>query len=202
MRGSHHERRAAPGPSRAPWVVLALLLLVLAGAIGALLVRVLGLFEEPGPPRSLRDLAVVCREGRAHEQAAPYRGGAPHPAVVFGEGPSSWLTTAGEGRGEPAPEEIQVVACSSRVGRLSEEPAMACPYLSGHAVHYFAARYRVEVYEARTRRRLGDFTLDATQPHPCPVSEVFAEDEPLTEREFHPEDEAYLAGLAPFVAGR
>ena len=197
------ERRVASAPPRAAGGVLVLLLLVLAGALGTLAVLLLGLFEKEGPPQRLRDLAAVCEEERALPRAAPYREEGPHPVVVFGDGAPGWLTTAGEGRPEPDPAEIQLVACSSRVGRLSEEPAMTCHYQANHVVRRFPARYRVEVYQARTRRHLGGFTLDATEdPGHCALSEVFPEGMTEHERDLTPSEEDYREGLAPFVTGR
>jgi hypothetical protein len=153
------------------------------------------------PPQAMRDLDRVCTTGEGHARAAPYEGGTPHPAALFEEGFFS-LATAGPGRPEPAPPDVQVVACVRPAERSSHEPDAVCPYTDGRSVSYFPATYRVEVYEARTGRPLGDFTLEATDKAPgCAVSEVFPEDERHLEENLTPTDKQYETNLVEFVTG-
>lgn len=145
-------------------------------------------------------MARLCTSGEGHGRAAPYKGEAPHPAVLFTEsGIVAQLATAGPGHPEPTPEEVQVVGCVGSADRSAPEPAGVCPYRGGHAVRYFPATYRIEVYEARTARRLG--ALEATDPRGCAVSEIFPEDERHRERNLTPSDKRYEKGLADFFTG-
>jgi hypothetical protein len=157
------------------------------------------LFRGEQPPRDMRDLARVCTGGEGHGRTAPYEGEAPHPAAVFTQSGFVELAMAGPGRPEPAPEEVQVVGCVRSADRSAPASASICHYLGGHSVHYFPATYQVEVYEARTGRRLGAFTLEATEPPGCAFSEIFAEGESHREQNLTPSDKQYEQGLAEFV---
>ncbi|MFF7792273.1 hypothetical protein [Streptomyces sp. NPDC007991] len=116
-------------------------------------------------PYYLRDLASVCAQATAESDAAyaksaPYHGSAPHPAVLFAEEDDSdpVVTATGTGSDTPDPDDVQLVACS-RLERRTYD--MTCAFSHGVSVSYYKARYRVDVYEARTGRKVTARTLDA-----------------------------------------
>ncbi|MGY0064334.1 hypothetical protein ACWY4P_49245 [Streptomyces sp. LZ34] len=112
-------------------------------------------------PYYLRDLARLCtNSGGSYAKAAPYSASGPHPAVLFDEehGADPVVTSAGKGSGEPDPDEVQLVACS-RLERRKYD--MTCAFSGGWSVTYYQARYRIDVYEARTGRGVDRQTVDA-----------------------------------------
>jgi hypothetical protein len=112
-------------------------------------------------PYYLRDFARLCTNSDAsYAKAAPYSASDPHPAVLFDEehGADPVVTSAGKGSGEPDPDDVQLVACSRLERR---KPDMTCAFSGGWSVTYYQARYRIDVYEARTGRRAGSQTVDA-----------------------------------------
>ncbi|GAA2399180.1 hypothetical protein [Streptomyces coeruleofuscus] len=116
-------------------------------------------------PYYLRDLASLCAQatadsGAAYPESAAYSPSAPHPAVLFAEEHDldPVVTSTGTGSGTPDPDDVQLVACS-RLERRTYDTT--CAFSHGLSVSYYRARYRVEVYEARTGRRVTGRTLDA-----------------------------------------
>ncbi|MDO0938088.1 hypothetical protein QQY66_42575 [Streptomyces sp. DG2A-72] len=97
----------------------------------------------------------VCEDHAGYESAAAYRDPAPHPLVVFPvTGDPDFVTGP-----EPAPEDVQLVACATLIGRVSDTSIAACAYKdhsgSSYRVDYYQGRYRATVYEARTGRTVG-----------------------------------------------
>ncbi|WP_086560829.1 hypothetical protein [Streptomyces africanus] len=116
-------------------------------------------------PYYLRDLASLCAQATAgsdaaYPESAPYEARAPHPAVLFAEEHDSEpvVTSTGTGSDTPDPDDVQLVACS-RLERRTYD--MTCAFSHGVSVSYYRARYRVDVYEARTGRGVTERTLDA-----------------------------------------
>ncbi|RBM24354.1 hypothetical protein DEH69_00355 [Streptomyces sp. PT12] len=179
-------------------------------AVGAWLAAVVAVVVAPWgadllrgeqPPSAMRDLARVCADGGEHGEAAPYAPQGPHPVALFGDAGLVMLATVGPDRPEPAPDEVQVVACVRASERSSPEPVSVCPYLGGHSLSYYPATHSVDVVEARTGRSLGTFTLRAADAPACPASEIFAEGDSHQERDLSPSDEQFEAALAEYVAG-
>lgn len=107
-------------------------------------------------PERLTDLARLCwRQDRPFERAAAYQGAGPHPLVFFREGAGRpELATTGDG-GRPAPDQVELVACSHPAGRVSNKPIRVCLYRGGLRTESYQGRHRLDVYEARTGRRVG-----------------------------------------------
>ncbi|WP_443307870.1 hypothetical protein [Streptomyces sp. KR55] len=112
-------------------------------------------------PYYLRDFARLCTNSDApYAKAAPYSASGPHPVVLFDEehGADPVVTSAGKGSGDPDPDDVQLVACSRLEQRTFD---MTCAFSGGWSVTYYQGRYRIDVYEARTGRRVGGQTVVA-----------------------------------------
>ncbi|WP_031482353.1 hypothetical protein [Streptomyces bicolor] len=121
-------------------------------------------------PYYLRDFGRLCTHpGASYAKAAPYGGSGPHPVVLIDEEKGTDpVVTAPAGRsGEPDPDDVQLVVCSRIVRR---ELDLVCMYEGGEAsLTFYRARYRIDVYEARTGRRITGHTVDADTVDSCPI---------------------------------
>ncbi|HEY8480085.1 MAG TPA: hypothetical protein VIL71_09670 [Spirillospora sp.] len=158
-------------------------------------------------PERLRDLARLCSQrDRPFERAAAYEGAGPHPLVFFrdGGGPPDFAT-AGRGDRRPAPERVELVACSRPAGRVSDKPIKVCLYQGNLRLESYQGRHRLDVYEARTGRRVARQILDgrSTTGECAPAKLVFG-DPPYDEvrrGETYPSMSDYVAALQPLVTG-
>ncbi|MFH8534709.1 hypothetical protein ACH4GE_40740 [Streptomyces tendae] len=119
-------------------------------------------------PRDLGDFERMCKDGgngsgEPFPRAASYEPGAgPHPWVAITDGWQAYSSTGTETKEpewgeEPAPEAVQLVACSVAVGSVPGTE-ITCPYSEGplglgpatQSIEHSQGRYTVGVYEART----------------------------------------------------
>ncbi|MFF4236875.1 hypothetical protein ACFYYL_13490 [Actinomadura geliboluensis] len=138
---------------------------LVAGAAGMAVLVLVGWIVQPWlvravlgeRPEQLQDLARLCwRQDRPFERAAKHAGAGPHPLVFFREGAGRpEFATAGEGGRPPAPDEVELVACSYPAGRVSDKPIQWCLYEGGLSTESYQGRHRLDVYEARTGRLVG-----------------------------------------------
>ncbi|GAA1844024.1 hypothetical protein [Actinomadura bangladeshensis] len=186
-----------------------------AGAVGAATLALVRWIVQPWlvpavlgeRPERLRDLARLCwRQDRPFERAAEHGGTGPHPLVLFRDGiGSSEPVTAGRDGKRPAPDEVQLVACSYEAGRVSDEPIQVCPYEGGLRVETYQGRHRLDVYEARTGRRVGRrmMTGPAGTDECAPVKFVRGEPpyDDVLQDETVPSLSDYRTALRPFIQG-
>lgn len=115
------------------------------------------------------DFFGVC-EGHAIEIAHKYDRNEDkvHP-VFYYPGWQRWEILYADSSDEDTLYQVELVACGSRV---SEEWALSCVYDNGINLIMYNAKYKVEIYEARTGQRLDSFTVYGTYgPIPkCPRS--------------------------------
>ncbi|SFN21751.1 hypothetical protein [Actinomadura madurae] len=158
-------------------------------------------------PEHLKDLARLCsRQDRPYERAAAYSGSGSHPLVFFREDPARpALVTAGGGRARPAPDEVQLVACGSPAGRVSGTPIQVCRYEGGFRLGTYQGRHSLDVFEARTGRRVGRQVLTGTDSvGACPGFQLVwgsREQYPLSEVDTSPTQAQYDAALRAYATG-
>lgn len=158
-------------------------------------------------PERLQDLARLCwRQDRPFERAAAYEGTGPHPLVFFreGAGPPEFAT-AGEGGRRPDPDRVELVACSRPAGRVSDEPIQVCLYEGALRLESYQGRHRLDVYEARTGRRVARQTLDGrSEVGECAPAELEFGEPPYNDvrkADTYPPMTDYIAALRHFVTG-
>ncbi|WP_165953783.1 hypothetical protein [Streptomyces sp. 8K308] len=134
-------------------------------------------------PRDLLDFARMCEDGGHGDpfpRAAAYepaQGDGPPPWVVIEDDWDAWASTGGSNpdlEDEPAPDEVQLVACSEVVGSVPDT-RISCGYTEGplglgpatETVEFSQGRYRVTVIEARTGAVVGDGSLDGDEDVEC-----------------------------------
>ena len=161
-------------------------------------------------PDNVTDLFRMCEGGEAFGRAAPYRGSGPHPLAVYNDGTGypdylpglEWVDSPW-----PPPDEVQkvqLVGCGQLVGRASPTPLGNCNYEGGYNTTTYQGRYRIDVYEARTGRRITSVTVDgrAESSGGCMPRIVVPSDRPQqTVVETLPDDAAYEAQLYALVNG-
>ncbi|MBR8643541.1 hypothetical protein KEF29_39730 [Streptomyces tuirus] len=119
----------------------------------------------------LKDFASLCTTtGTSYSESAPHTSTGPHPAALFDEehGTDPVATSTGDAKATaaPDPDDVQLVACSRLVRRQLD---MVCTYDGGESsLTFHRARYRIDVYEARTGLRVGGQTVDADDTDSCP----------------------------------
>ncbi|QKW35269.1 hypothetical protein HUT06_15505 [Actinomadura sp. NAK00032] len=193
--------RASPGP-RLATVAAGMAVLALVGWIVQPWL-VPAVFGER--PENLRELARLCwRQDRPFERAAEHEGAGPHPLVFFREGAGRpQLATTGEGAKRPAPDEVELVACSYPAGRVSDKPIKVCAYEGGLRTESFQGRHRLDVYEARTGRRVGRRMLTGRAGvGECAPAKVVYGEPPYDDRlqgETYPTMTDYQSALQPFI---
>lgn len=156
-------------------------------------------------PERLNALYRLCvDQDRPYERAASHEGAGPHPLVFFGEGgPGPEIATTGEGQKRPAPDEVQLVACSHPAGRVSDEPIRECLYEGGLRLLTFQGRHRLDVYEARTGHRVGrHFLIGRDSVDECAPAETVYGEPPYDDvraGESYPPLSDFKAALQPYV---
>ncbi|MET9290906.1 hypothetical protein [Streptomyces sp. NPDC003077] len=167
-----------------------------------------------GRPDELGGFARACEgAGARFSGAAYYRVDGPRPLVLFdveenGEvkydmtsfSTSGAARTSAQEKDAPAPDPgaVQLVACRHPVGRMSESPFKTCTYTGGVTLAYYQGRYRVDVYESRTHRKVGSVEVAGDDSPECPKMARIAKGD---ERERTTEPTSYETALAPFVTG-
>jgi hypothetical protein len=155
-------------------------------------------------PENLRELARLCwRQDRPYERTAPYEGAGPHSLVLFREGAGlPQLATTGEGKKQPAPDQVQLVACSYPMGRVSNKPIKVCLYQRGVRTETFQGRHRLDIYEASTGRRVSRQLLngrDSVAKCP-PVQFVYGPKDPkVRQGDTFPSLNDYEAALQNYI---
>lgn len=158
-------------------------------------------------PEHLQDLARLCfRQDRPYERAAPYAGAGPHPVVFFRDDPTRpALVTEGDGGERPAPDEVQLVACSNPAGRVSSTPIQVCRYEGGLRLESYQGRHSLDVFEARTGRKVGGQILTGSDSvAECAGSELVWGDrlrDKVREADTYPTQHEYEAALRRYVTG-
>ncbi|TDC48391.1 hypothetical protein E1281_24890 [Actinomadura sp. KC345] len=160
--------------------------------------------ERPG---RLQDLARLCwQQDRPFERAAKYEGAGPHPLVFFREsaGPPE-LATTGDGDRRPAPDQVELVACSHPAGRVSDKPINVCLYEGGLRTETYQGRRSLDIYEASTGRRVARQMMDGQdEKAECPPYQVVYGNDPDPEPrqgDTAPPLSDYEAVLRPFLTG-
>ncbi|MEU8347002.1 hypothetical protein AB0C74_35340 [Spirillospora sp. NPDC048832] len=157
-------------------------------------------------PERLKDLARLCwRQDRPFERAAKHAGAGPHPLVFFREGAGRpEFATAGEGGRHPAPDEVELVACSYPAGRVSDKPIQVCLYRGGLRTESYQGRHRLDVYEARTGRLVGRRMLTGrAKVDECAPAKLVYGPPPhndVLRAETYPPMTDYQTALQPFIA--
>ncbi|GGW88875.1 hypothetical protein [Streptomyces lomondensis] len=154
----------------------------------------------------LKDFASLCANtGTSYPESAPHTTTGPHPAALFAEehGTDPVVTSTGDGKATaaPDPDDVQLVACSRVVRRQVD---MICTYDGGEAsLTFYRARYRIDVYEARTGRRIGaGHTVDADDTDSCPNWLVLNGKRGREEELAAPAEEEYQSIIDGVAAGR
>lgn len=138
---------------------------VALAAVGTLVYLVTWLSVRGREQDALIAAIRLCERDQPHEDAAPYQGAGPHPAVVVGGGVRSQVvgTTAAP---DPPAAVVQLVACGRRVDRPGDGPILSCPYGVIGATSpvvtekHYRGHYSYEVRELRTGRTVGTFSID------------------------------------------
>ncbi|XRQ15053.1 hypothetical protein ACN3XK_30480 [Actinomadura welshii] len=163
------------------------------------------------PPRTVgQDWYPVC-EGTAFTRAAAYRGGGPHPIVIYGG------TGAGAGASEDpdkppstwqpdTPAQVRLISCAEPIGESRDlEEVASCPryakytvfsYRRAGEVSMYRTRYLVRLLEARTGREVRRFEItgaDEVCPANSPQGTFMLQTGILPSQ--------YRAVLAPYVEG-
>ncbi|MFI8217525.1 hypothetical protein [Streptomyces sp. NPDC085932] len=157
--------------------------------------------------QDLRDFASLCTHpGASFPESAPRTTTGPHPVALFAEGHGTGPVATSTGRegsattAAPDPDDIQLVACSRLVRRHVD---MVCTYDGGESkLTSYRARYRVDVYEARTGRRIAGHTLDADDNDPCPYWLAVNRERGREEVVAAPAEEEYRNLIESIAAGR
>ncbi|MFI8170587.1 hypothetical protein ACIGAN_30130 [Streptomyces sp. NPDC085931] len=144
----------------------------------------------------LRDFASLCTHpGASFPESAPRTTTGPHPTVLFDEehGTDPVVTSTGGDGGRttaaPDPDAVQLVACSRLVRRQVD---LVCTYDGGESqLTFHRARYRIDVHEARTGRRIAGHTVDADDSDSCPYWLAVGRGRGREERVAAPAEEEY-----------
>jgi hypothetical protein len=120
-------------------------------------------------PARVDDLAPACEgPGTAYSAAAPVTGPGPHPIALFqlfDDGSAQRLSTDLPPDAEPdRPDAVRLVGCVT-TSEVKPE-ARTCEYsvsitTAAVSLPLYRIRYRIEVYELRTHRRLGKVSVDS-----------------------------------------
>ena len=177
--------------SRREWVLLVLFVLLIAGAGTApMVVDKLTEPDAPPPPKAAppRTPCPDTADGEPKhpteytDRAAPYTGRGPHPMELVAQVSSIdgvYQYHGPDDRGLPLEWQVyeedryerQLFVCEYAV---SAEPVVrSCEYLGNRWVQLAPATYRYRVFEARTSRQAGDFTLHSGEG--CPGSIEYRE---------------------------
>ncbi|MGI5212553.1 hypothetical protein [Plantactinospora sp. CA-290183] len=185
--------------------------LAATGGVGLALAVVLGLAAGPVAldivlgerPHDITALSRMCEGGDAFGRAVPYRGPGPHPVAVY-TGESDYprhLAGLDDADGWPPPDDVQLVGCLHLIGRVSPEMLESCDYEGGYTLVMFQGRYRIDVHEVRTGRRVASVPVDGTSGGSCAEFTYAKRDATYDERDTAPDDAAYAAKLSALVDG-
>lgn len=161
-------------------------------------------------PTSPEGFSPVCNNPAGAEflRAAPRTPRGPHPLVLFQFDKERVFAIPVDLSAEPpaasdplAPEaadEVQLVACSRQtsLGDLLE----SCEYTGDITVSHYQGIYRVDVYEARTYRKVGSVTVMGSTDASCTGSIPGSIDHDQQE-ETGPGSSEYREALAKFASG-
>lgn len=151
--------------------------------------------DTPGPEDPAGYAPACERAGARFEGAAPYHGDpGDQTAVVFQVGedgrvddPSSAVSLW---RGD-----VELVACSHQTGRGPEGLVRSCPYTHDIVIEHYQGQYRVDVYEARTGRKLGSVTVNGVTEASCGFFTVADYEGEVMERETAPDSSDYARAI-------
>lgn len=186
------------------WLIVGVIVLVTGLAI-------LELSNDPEPPVSPSSPAPPkadpCPRERGDEphpskftnHAPPYAGPAPHPVEVVNVNGVSEMNepsrTLPDGW-EQTESQTQLVVCEYLVA--TGAVVDSCEYLGNKFVPLVAATWTYRVFEARTSRQVGEFTLNGTDT--CPANIEYLEGGYPSNTPRFVRDEDLVNALRPFVA--
>jgi hypothetical protein len=113
------------------------------------------------PVRDSSSFVEVCNRGSSFTDAAPYKGSAPHPIVVFEPGETNG-NLGGTFRGDPIPfgddpefdppdaAAVQLIGCPQRVPNSRQDTGRKCAFGGGVEVPLYDISYELKVREATT----------------------------------------------------
>ncbi|ASR35829.1 hypothetical protein BAY61_13380 [Prauserella marina] len=168
-------RRLAPGRR---WSRRRLVGLASYGLVAALVAAFgwpVGTYAALGLPLEKSDFAATCDEGGGgHRRAAPHAGDT-HPIAAFLDSGGGFLYEAAASvpQGTPLTTEpadltaVQLVACATLIGFASSTPLSECSY-SGVDDELYQGLYRLDVFEARTGRKVASSRLVGSTTETCP----------------------------------
>jgi hypothetical protein len=184
---------------------------------GVLVVAVLGLFvwqavlpkyltHHDALPATVEDLSVACHPpGTAYPDAAAFAGPAPHPVAVYlGDFRITDLDPTSSVQWLPDdPHSVQLVACVTEISKDVGSGPICSYSMTGLAgiggpaetVIVTEARYRIDVYELRTHRRLAS-TIVTGADESCPQSKFSGQaiESQLTVQQYHDAMDKFVTG--------
>src|SRR5690606_22900901 len=150
--------------------------------------------------------------GNPFGRAPAYAGTGPHPIAVYDEVDAYPVFDQGL-RPDPAnrrrrlPDTVELVGCVRPAGRASQEPVERCIYVprgrgpGEHTDTWYRGRYRLDVYEARTGRKVDSLTVDGSPEHECEETSTAGEMDAVTSQahETDPRGRDFATVLSPLV---
>jgi hypothetical protein len=200
---------------RAGWLAAAATLLVLGGAMAAMVVRAQGQGDAyragiAAQQALFERMKVVCDGGpgvdaSAVPEAAAYdRAPGLHPAVFFTTY-TDYETRGWAGRDPPmawrakSVEQVQLVVCAT----LTKDTLENCDYSVGASTRMLSRLRYVEeavIYEARTRTELARTRIEGGEPPACPETMSFEEHETMKDwAGSYPSDAPILELARPWI---
>lgn len=169
------QRRLAPGRS---WSRRRLVGLASYGAVAVLLVASgwpMGTYAVLGLPLEKSDFAATCADGGGGHRRAAAHSGETHPIAAFIDygGGFVFRREASFPRGTSPDTEhadltaVQLVACATAIGFASDTPLTECSYSTVNDQLY-QGLYRLDVFEARTGRKVASSQLAGSTTKDCP----------------------------------
>ncbi|MEU0467137.1 hypothetical protein ABZ215_24310 [Amycolatopsis sp. NPDC006131] len=192
-------------PARTPRLAIAALSVALSAVVVWFTAVSLALELAFGEqPREITDLARLCTGGAPFGQAPAYTGPGPHAVAVYeGSGFPEYLQGFAEtDQNWPPADEVQLVGCSRLIGQAQPAAIRTCEYEDGSSLVTYQGRWAVTVFEARTGRRVAEFTVDgAPSRSDCqPTILVPSGSRGNDDTDYSaPEDAAFAAHLTPLV---
>lgn len=156
-------------------------------------------------PDDITDFAQVCAGKGGFGRAAPYEGRGPHPIAVYRDTSSYPEYSDGavtDAKGWPPADAVQLVGCVRQTGRATPTSLVSCPYEHGYTMTVYQGRYQVEIYEARTARRVSSATVDGSAGTECSDA-IYVRPDDETEQTYDttPDKADYAKRLASLVDG-
>ncbi|WP_447002376.1 hypothetical protein ACRAKI_21880 [Saccharothrix isguenensis] len=205
------QRRLAPGRR---WSRRRLVGLASYGVVAVLLIAFgwpVGTYAVLGLPLETSDFAATCVNGGGGHRRAASHSGETHPTAAFLDYGGGFLFDAEASfppgsRLDTDPEDltaVQLVACASAIGFASRIPLSECSYRTV-VDRLYQGLYRLDVFEARTGRKVASSRLAGSTSEDCPSVRTVPRNSPPESRDIVTEvdTEDFRRALAPQATGR